>query len=411
MLKDIFKNKNRNLLIFTQGLTALIALITGKLIASYIKPEEFGVYSLQWATVIFFSSILITPFTQYVKSTENTILPYIGTKYYVWTIVLLMVISVFSVSIFLNYYNNNLNLILFFILLVFIPVNVFSGVLSNHFNVIGKIAEYCYLGIIKALGGVLFLAAYLYFESNWFSDSQLLWMTQVLSMFIGILFFGHKYPFIKSVREVAYKTYLKKYFKFSLPLIIMAFWAWINNYFDRYAIEYFMTVKDVGLYNASYSLGSKLFLTLSPIFAVLLSPSVFKKNKIDVKKKITQKYALLYIIASIPILIIVYFFSEELGSLLLSNQYKEGFFVIFWTALTFFIFTLTQLVELIFYSEKKTSIILKGNLIGALINITLNIILIPKLNLIGACIASLVGFIFYFTYIASQFFNINLIKT
>ncbi len=48
------QNKQRNYVFFTQVLNALIALITGKLIAVYISPEDFGNYNIQFTDIHFF---------------------------------------------------------------------------------------------------------------------------------------------------------------------------------------------------------------------------------------------------------------------------------------------------------------------------------------------------------------------
>ena len=89
------------------------------------------------------------------------------------------------------------------------------------------------------------------------------------------------------------------------------------------------------------------------------------------------------------------FLKDYIGGLLLSANYREGFVVIFWVALAFFIFTLAQLHELILYAELKTKIILFGYIISAFVNVALNVILIPKIGISGAAIATCIGFTVY----------------
>ena len=209
MLKNIFSNRSRNIVLLTQIINAVIALVSGKLIASFIAPEQFGIYSLQWAIVVFFSSILIAPFLQYVKSTETTNMKIIGVRFYFITAIILIVISTIAVSIFLNFYNDSLNLILFLILLFFIPIYTFNGILSNHLNISGQIKLFCYSSILKALAGLLFLLLYFFLDIYWLSDSQMLWLMQVVSIFVGSVFFANKYTVVKGSRKIAFDTFLK----------------------------------------------------------------------------------------------------------------------------------------------------------------------------------------------------------
>ena len=99
-----------------------------------------------------------------------------------------------------------------------------------------------------------------------------------------------KYKWYFNNHIESFKEFFRKFFLYSSPLIILAFWSWVNTYTDRYIIEYFLDEKSVGLYNANLGLGSKFFLLFYPFFTTLLTPIIFNKeiNTIE-KKKVINK--------------------------------------------------------------------------------------------------------------------------
>ncbi len=102
-----------------------------------------------------------------------------------------------------------------------------------------------------------------------------------------------------------------------------------------------------------------------------------------------NKYALTYFLTGIFILSILYFLTDFIGSIFLSNSYQNGFYIIFWYALAFLILTGTSLFETIFYAQHNTKIVLYSNILSAIINIILNLLLIPVMGLDGAICATI----------------------
>ncbi len=280
--------------------------------------------------------------------------------------------------------------------MVLFPFSTLSIILLNYLNTSNKLIDFSKLSVLKALSGLVFITLFFVLGLNFVDNVQVLWLMQFIGVLVGLIFFLPKYKIYSSKFKIAYRTFFKKYMRFAGPLMFMAIWAWFNNYFDKYAIEYFLSMEEVGNYNASYSVGSKLFLFLSPLFMVLLTPVVYSLVNLNVKKQTIKKYVLYYFIIAIPMLVTIYYLKDFIGSILLSENYKAGFSIIFWIALAFFIYTLTKLFELLFYAEQRTKVIMTGNIISAILNIFLNVLLIPIWGLLGAALATLIGFSAYF---------------
>ena len=403
IIKLYGSDKNKNYVLFTQLINTIIGLISGKLIAVNVTPQDFGLYNIQFATYSFVSTLLLSPFLQYVKTTNNTLLDKVGSKFYVYTLFSLLFFSYMLFVSFLYFAYDIFELRLYLILFFFMLFASLFNLVGDFFIIRSKLIKYSKYTIIKSFFGITFISLYFYFGLNWFSTVELLWLMQVFGIGIALLLLGKHYQFFKSKIKIGYISFLQKYFKFSLPLILLAFWSWINNFFDRYALEYLLGLKDVGIYNANYGIGSKFFLMLSPIFIILITPQVYALVKVEVKKTTIIRYSKYYAVSGVFILCAIFISKDYIGHLLLAEPYKEGFYLIFWVALAFFILTLTHLYESIFYSEKKTKIILYSNIFTAVINITANIILIPIYGIIGAGLATLLGFTLQFFIIFYKF--------
>lgn len=385
-------DKNKIILFLSQIINAFIGICIGKIIAIYFLPEEFGAYNILLATYTFFFTLILNPYLQYVKTfTNSNILKEDFDSHFKFSFVLnvLAALLLFITLLFLK----SFNLYIFGILLLVFPANFTYNLLLDFFNVKGELHFFTKLSLVFSLVNLLVLLLGVFLFKHQFDSLILLWGIQLVAYFFAVIFFIGKYPFVKiSDWKLIKLGYLKDYLVYAWPLIILAFWNWINSYFDRYLIEYFLDIKKVGLYNANFSLGTKVFLMINPFFLAILTPVVFNSDiEYEIKKRQIIKYARFYVIIGFVILLMLYFLNDFIGHILLSLNYKKGFYIIFWSALAYFLITFGYLFELIFYYKKNTKVILLANLVSALVSIVLNIILIPKLGLNGVLLSLVVS--------------------
>lgn len=400
----LFKNKKRNYILFSQIISAIFGLFLGKLIATYIEPDSFGLYSLQFGVYTLLFSLFFSPPNQFYKSSINTLYQKIGFKHFGSSMLISNIIVVSFILFYLLFIQNEpVSLFFVFLILFFVPVNLFFKINSDYNNVVDDYKRFSLGTIVKSIAPVLFFIFFININSLRYSESDLIWIVNFFGFLVGSFFIFNKKSIKIIPKKISFQNFFKSQLKFGLPLMLMALLSWSNNYLDRYIIEYYLDLKQVGLYNASYSLGSKFFLLISPLFLILLTPFVYKNESIKAKKKQINRYLAYFLIISIPILIATLFFYNYFGYLLLSENYSEGFILIFWIALAHFFLIATQIVETVFYAEKNTSIILFGVLISAIINLVLNLILIPHYGFIGAAYSTVLTFLARFIYIYISF--------
>lgn len=399
--KAFIKNKQRNFVIFSQIFSAIVTIALGKLIAVYISPKDFGTYNLSMATYFLFFSLFFSPALQYIKA-HNHELKEIGHKNIIKLFILFYIVVAIMMFWILDW-QQKLTQHTYFIILITLIANILFNVFSDYFNITGKLNLFSWANILKALAGLASIYALHQFCSYFFSSADILWLVQFFGFLLGIIFFIKAYPLYLTSLE-KFSPFFREYFKYALPLMVLAFWTWINTYIDRFVIEYYLSTKEVGIYNANLGLGSKFFLMINPLFLALITQTSFNNEiKLESRKKHIIKYAKFYTIISLLGIVILALSYNLVGKIFLSKNYSDGFYIIFWTALSYFVITLTYFYEIIFYAAKNTKIILIANIIAALINLSLNLVLIPKLHLVGALIGLMIASVIKLSYVYFQF--------
>lgn len=388
LLHNILKNKERSYLLLSQIVGAVLGILYGKMVAVYFPVEDFGLFNLYYGIYFFFFSVFFSPLLQFIK-VNNTHLASMG--HYNILKLFMIFIGLNAVVLFLIFrFKYDISLRLLLLINIFLITNFIFNLYTDYFNLNHQIKLFSTTNILKNVFLVLSLATFIFLLKSKLKGLETLWVTQ-LAGFVGVVVLVfRKYKWYLRKNTETFESFFRKFFLYSSPLIILAFWSWINTYTDRYIIEYFLDEKSVGLYNANLGLGSKFFLLFYPFFTTLLTPLVFNVNaSVREKKQAINKYAKIYTAVAMVFLLFLLIFLKAVGNILLSQQYQEGFYIIFWGALGYFILTLGYFFEMIFYAHHKTKMILFANIISGVMSFIFNIIFINIFGLKGI----LLGFI------------------
>lgn len=190
---------------------------------------------------------------------------------------------------------------------------------------------------------------------------------------------------------------IKKYLIFSVPLVPSILCYWIYTASDRYVVGYFLGMASVGVYSASYNIGSVVSLFYGSLSIILLPTlsKLYEENKI---KEITThlKYlSKLYFMLAIPSAFGLTVLSKALLITLTTSEFISGFIIIPIIALATIFFNLGSINANVLILYKKTRTFGLITIVSASINLILNIVLVPVMEISGAAIATLITFIFY----------------
>lgn len=186
----------------------------------------------------------------------------------------------------------------------------------------------------------------------------------------------------------------KSYLRWSLPLTPNPAIWWIVNVSDRYIISYFLGVAAAGIYSAAYGIADFAIFALASLVTVLY-PTIIKSyeegNISETKNYL--KYSLKYfMMIAIPSAFGLAILAEPLLTILTRPEFVAGNTVVPFVAFGAVLYGFFQFCSQILYLANRTHLIMGLLGISAVLNIILNIILIPRLGILGAATATLVAY-------------------
>jgi len=185
---------------------------------------------------------------------------------------------------------------------------------------------------------------------------------------------------------------LRKIISFSLPLVPAAFGMFIIHFSDRFFIQKFCNLNDVGLYSLGYKFGMILSIVVSvPIFRIW-NTQCFETAKSENGKKVISRiftyFSAVIIFAGLGICMFV----DETIHIMAASQYQGASKVVPLVVLSYVLYGITNFFTLGIMISNKTKYIAYIQLPVAGINILLNMYLISRYGVMGAAVSTVLSF-------------------
>ena len=218
---------------------------------------------------------------------------------------------------------------------------------------------------------------------------------------IWLLIFLKKYFFVLKEWKIVFdKNLIKQLFVFAITVLITTQWALILWNIDQQMVIYFIWPQEAWYYTTFFSLLSIYSFFISP-FTSFLFPLVSELNarsqkwKLDLLIAFSYKYLItlgiwiwLMFLTLWPIIAFILFGKKFLYSWYLLSLASLTVIILIWNNINFNVMSWLGLVK------EKNKIIW----FTAFVDIVLNLILIPKIGLIGALISTVVCWILMFIF-------------
>ena len=212
-------------------------------------------------------------------------------------------------------------------------------------------------------------------------------------------------PFIKDKYHFTIeKDIIKVIIKFSLPLLFANLFMAGSNVADRFILNIYSGREQVGLYSFSYRFAIIMSILVAsfstawnPHSLNLFYSSDYKSSFGKILNKLIAVSCLLLLVVS---LLAQYLFDIHVFNFFLFNPaYKAGIIIIPFVMIGYIFNGISAYYSVYPSVSNKSYHILISEMIAFCINVLLNIILIPKIGLIGAALATAIGFIFGSAYL------------
>ena len=264
----------------------------------------------------------------------------------------------------------------------------FRGIFNNYNMYLMMKVEYklrtwlsIVLGMSNTLLSILLMLSFFY-ENKYLGR---MYGSCLVSVIIGI------YIVIKNRRRLKLKYWLPS-LKLCGPLVFHDFSLIIIALSDRLIIDYFIGSEETGKYSLIYNL-SMVLLALSAALEGIWIPEFNKKmreNKIDELEVLIRKITHLITF----FIILVMLLSPEVLKIMAPKEYWDSYLIIPPILISYFFIYMGTLYLNIEYFFLKTKNIAKITLSTALLNIILNILLVPKFGGSGAALGTLISYFY-----------------
>lgn len=370
--------------------------------SNLIPVDEYGKYSLIMAGYVIFSAIyqggIYSAFTKYYFENEKK-----ENRTELFSTLFLFILSVsLTISIALSFFHkelatlllnneNDSNLIQFAVWILFVDT-VFYTIL-HLIKTQENSKKVVYYTSISAVFNLIFNLFFVYYIGNGvlgILQAQLL--SGIFSIFIIIPILKNHLKFRIS-REL-----LVKLLVFSLPLLISGILSTCVDIIDRFLLDKFLDKTAVGLYSFSYRIAMvmNLFVISFRTAWTPYSLRLYKKNT-DYSYSSGLSFSKL-LASSILIFLITNCFIDDLFTIKVFNttvlniKYAGGISIIPVVMIGYLFSGLSSFYSVYPYVANKSYHFLISDLIAFIVNIILNLILIPQYNLMGAAFATMISF-------------------
>lgn len=373
-----------------QALRMIAGLFVGVWVARYLGPEQFGIFSYATAFVAIFAGIAKLGLDsivvrEIVKHPEKSDV-YMGTAFWLKVMGAILVWAIIATTTLLS---NNDKITNIYILIIA------SGIIFQSFEVIdfyfqsqvlSKFVSVCKITQLTISSVLKIYLVMTHAELIWFVI--ILMIDQVL-LTVGLIIAAKNKKIVSNYNKFNFYV-AKKLLKDSWPVMLSSLAITIYMRIDQLMIHNMLGAEEVGVFTAAVTITSAFYF-IPMLISNSLFPSIVNSKKICEElylKRLQLLFTGLFWIA-VFIYIPMFFFSDLVVSLLYGQSFKDASVVLSIYAFAGIFIFLGVASGSWYINENMQRNLLYRTLIGAIINVTLNFMLIPMLGLKGAAISTL----------------------
>ena len=184
--------------------------------------------------------------------------------------------------------------------------------------------------------------------------------------------------------------------KYSIPLMPTVILWWVINVSDRYMVTYFIDSSANGLYTAASKIPNFIIM-FSSIFIDAWQLSAVDEYDNEGRAEFFTNVFRVYSGGVFSVASALIIFCQLFTKILVSDSFYDSWHYVPILVIATTMSCLVNFLASVYMAEKKSVMAMVTALSGALTNIILNLILIPKIGANGAAIATVVSFIVVFT--------------
>lgn len=268
-------------------------------------------------------------------------------------------------------------------------VQIFQNIISQYAKAIDKIKVYAINGILLSFflaGSNIILLAFLHWGIDGYLYSLIIgYALTDLFLFYSLRLWKHF-----KIQNIDFAL-IKKFVKYSIPLIPNAIALWLNTASNRYFVLIFLGNTMNGIFAVANKIPTLLGV-LNNIFFQSWQISAIEEfdseNKEDFFSDVFNMYAKFMLLCCSAILV----FLKFIMAIFTSPDFYTAWKYVPFLLIAIMYSSFSSFLETNYVAAQKTTGVLKTTIYGAIISLILNVVLIPKIGLNGAGISSMISF-------------------
>lgn len=186
--------------------------------------------------------------------------------------------------------------------------------------------------------------------------------------------------------------------RYSTPLIPATLSMFVINFSDRFFLNHYESLAQVGIYSLAYKFGMILTAMIVQPFSLIWQSKMFQFYEDENRSALYNSIFLMFLFVMCSGYLLISGYVGEALKIMVSDKYYEAAIYVPIICAAYLLNGINLIFNAPLYAEKKTKIIGKINLLAALLNVILNITLIPVYGIMGAAIATLLSYLFIVSY-------------
>lgn len=387
MNKYLYLIQNIGLLTLSNFATKLLSFFLVPLYTNILSTSEYGTYDLFYTTVSVLVPLLTLNIQDSVlrfaleKEYNRDAIVSLAVRYFLFSCgfvsIALVVNEVFGISQILHSYA-----ILFMLMFV---SQALSGIVMAYIRGIDKIKELSVSSIIASATTIACNVCFLVFF-HWGIEGYFL--ANIIGPMLQCVYLLAKAGVIEHIHLCnRYESENLEMLSYSCPLIANTIAWWVNSVSDRYFIVFFCSISENGIYSVASKIPSILNIVQS-IFNQAWTLSAVKDFDSEDKNGFFANTYKIYNCFMVILCSIIIIADKILAKFLYAEDFYEAWRYVPWLTIAIVFGALSGYVGGFFSAVKNSKIFAQSTIVGAVINIFLNLAFVPFIGPLGSAIGT-----------------------
>lgn len=278
-----------------------------------------------------------------------------------------------------------------YLILLQLDTSIIAGMWMQIVRGLKQNGQYAIAGIILTLGtlisNVIMIALFRFQVDG-------LIISNIIAAMLVIIYLEKLINIRKHIHFKANnKVFLKEITAYSLPLIPTALSWWFMNVSDRYILNYFKGMEANGIYAVANKFPSIIILVNSIFYLAWQESAILERNSHDRDCFYTRMFNN-FLVVEFTSIIVLLAFTKFFMSFMVNSKFDTAWQYIPFLYMGAVFSAFANFYGIGYQNSKETKGLFSTAVIGALLNIVINILIVPSLGIQGASLSTMLAFLF-----------------